>query len=390
VSGSGPGRDPSAERDRRAGALVRELGTGDLSRREFVRRAGLLGLSLPTVAAALAACYSDKPDPVLADPDHALGPVEDRLAIYIWSDYLAPDTIPNFEKEFGVKCTLDFYDSNEEMLSKLQAGARGYDIVVPSSYVVEVLIALGLALPLHKRYLTNWGNLSPLFLDRSFDPKNRYTLPWFWGVTGYAYRKDFIPDPPDSWEILRDARYRGKMTQMDDGRDVIGSWLRYRGHSLNSTDRAALERAKEDAIVAKANLKAYISAPVKGQLISGDVWVAQLWNGDAEQARFEQPNLGYIVPKEGCTLWLDSLVMPLGARHPRAAHEFMNYILRPEVHAAIAEATGYGTPNAAAQHVQQNPIPFPTGEELARLEYQHDLGRETATWDQIWTEIKSS
>ncbi|HEU4648731.1 MAG TPA: spermidine/putrescine ABC transporter substrate-binding protein [Gemmatimonadales bacterium] len=382
--------DPDAVDLRAAEALIAALDAGRVSRRGFLRRAALLGLSLSTASAALAACRRDQPDPVLLDPEHPLGPIERELAIYIWSDYLAPDTIPNFEKEFGCKVSLDFYDSNEEMLAKLQAGARGYDIVVPSSYIVEVLIALGLALPLHHRYLTNWGNLSPIFLDQSFDPKNRHTLPWFWGITGIAYRKDFVPDPPSSWEILRDSRYRGKMTQMDDGRDVIGSWLRYRGHSLNSIDPAQLEQARADAIYAKQNLKAYISAPVKGQLISGDVWVAQLWNGDAEQARFEQPNLGYVVPQEGCTLWLDSLVMPLGARHPRAAHEFMNYILRPEVHAAIAEATGYGTPNAAAMRVQENPIPFPTGAELARLEYQHDLGRETATWDQIWTEVKSA
>ncbi len=375
---------------RGAAALVQALGAGRVSRREFVRRAGLLGLSLSTIGAALVACQSDVRDPIVADPARELGPIERELAIYIWSDYLAPDTVPNFEREFGVKVSLDFYDSNEEMLAKLQAGARGYDIVVPSTYIVEVLIALDLALPIHRRHLSNWGNLSPIFLDRSFDPKNAHTVPWLWGITGYAYRKDFVPDPPESWSIFLDRRYHGKMTQMDDGRDVIGAWLRYRGHSLNSTDPAQLEAAKRDAVAAKANLKAYISAPVKGQLISGDVWVAQLWNGDAEQARMEQPNLGYIVPKEGCTLWLDSLVMPLGARHPRAAHEFMNYILRPDVGAAIATATGYGTPNVAAQAKQEQPVAYPTGAELARLEYQHDLGRETATWDQVWTEVKSA
>jgi len=364
--------------------------TGDLSRREFVRRASALGLSLPAIATVLAACGRAKPDPVLEDPERELGPIERELAIYIWSDYVAPDTIPTFAREFGVKVTMDFYDSNEEMLAKLQAGARGYDIVVPSSYIVEVLVATDLALPIHHRYLTNWPNLSPVFLDRGFDPGNRYAVPWLWGVTGFAYRRDKIPDPPPSWEIFLDQRYRGKMTQMDDGRDVLGSWLRYHGHSLNSTNLAELEVAERDAIAAKKNLKAYISAPVKGQLISGDVWVAQLWNGDAEQARMEQPELGYVVPKEGCTIWLDSLVMPRGAPHPRAAHEFMNYVLRPEVEAAISTATGYGTPNHQAIKLIEHPVPYPTGDEMARLEYQRDLGRDTATWDQLWTEIKSA
>jgi spermidine/putrescine transport system substrate-binding protein len=180
------------------------------------------------------------------------------------------------------------------------------------------------------------------------------------------------------------------MTQMDDGRDVIGSWLRYQGHSLNSEDSAELAHARLDAIAAKKNLKAYISAPVKGQLISGDVWIAQLWNGDATQAKVEQPNIAYVVPKEGCTIWEDSLVIPRSAPHKRAAHEFMNYILRPDVQATISDFTGYGTPNSAALRLMQHPVPYPTADELKRLELQIDLGRDTAVWDQIWTEIKSA
>ena len=171
---------------------------------------------------------------------------------------------------------------------------------------------------------------------------------------------------------------------------VIGAFLRYRGHSLNSTDPEELAAAKTDAIAAKQHLKAYISAPVKAQLISGDVWLAQLWNGDTAQARAEQPNLAYVIPKEGCTIWGDSMAVPVSARNKRAAHEWMNYILRPEVGAALSEATGYGTPNAASAKLMKDPAPYPTEDELRRLEYQVDLGRDTAVWDQLWTEIKSA
>ena len=190
--------------------------------------------------------------------------------------------------------------------------------------------------------------------------------------------------------MLQSARYAGKMTQLDDGRDVIGSWLRYRGHSLNSRDQTELAAAKNDAISAKRNLRAYLSAPVKGQLISGDVWIAQLWNGDATQARVEQPAIQYALPREGSTIWADSVVMPRSAPHPRVAHEFMNYILRPDVAAAISDFTGYGTPNAKALPLMEHPVPYPTPEQLDRLEYQIDLGRDTAEWDQLWTEIKSA
>jgi spermidine/putrescine transport system substrate-binding protein len=151
-----------------------------------------------------------------------------------------------------------------------------------------------------------------------------------------------------------------------------------------------LERAKVDAIAAKKQLRAYISAPVKGQLITGDVWIAQLWNGDTAQAQAEEPRLRYVVPQEGCTIWTDSMCIPRSAAHKRAAHEWINYILRPEVGAALSRTTGYGTPNASAAKVMTRPVPFPTEAELRRLEYPVDLGKDTATWDQIWTEIKTA
>jgi spermidine/putrescine transport system substrate-binding protein len=215
-------------------------------------------------------------------------------------------------------------------------------------------------------------------------------VPWQWGVTGIAYRSDLVAEPPDSWGVFLDPRYRGKMTMLDDSRDVIGSFLRYRGYSLNSGNPAELAEAKTDAIAAKATIRAFISATVKGQLVAGDVWIAQLWNGDTLQARAEQPAIEFVLPREGSMLFVDALVMPRSARHPRAAHEFMNYILRPEVAAAIADKTGYGTANQAALPLTQAKLPFPNEEEMSRLEYQRDLGRDTELWDRIWTEIKAA
>jgi spermidine/putrescine transport system substrate-binding protein len=376
--------------------LVEQLGRGAIPRREFVIRALGLGLSASSAGVLLQACQrGDQGARVGADrtPEAAiadLGPIEKELHIYNWSDYIADDTVPNFENEFGVKVIYDTYESNEEMVAKLQAGAIGYDIVVPSGYIVPVMLATNLITPLSRNYLTNFNNLSPVFQSLPSDPGNRYSVPWQWGSSGIAYRTDKIKTPVDSWAVFHDHRYAKKMTMMDDGREVIGSQLRYRGHSLNSTDPAELAQAKADALAAKKNLRAYISAPVKGQLISGDVWISQLWNGDTLQARAEQPNLAYVIPKEGCTIWSDSMCVPRSAPNKRAAHEWMNYILRPEVGAALSEATGYGTPNAAAAKVMKNPVPYPSEAELERLEYQVDLGKDTATWDQIWTEIKSA
>jgi len=215
-------------------------------------------------------------------------------------------------------------------------------------------------------------------------------VPYQWGVTGVAWRRDRLDAPPESWALFQNARWRGKLTMLDDVRDAIGAWLRYRGHSLNSSEPAHLAQARTDALAAKPNLKAYISAPVKAQLVAGDVWAAQLWNGDAAQAALEQPAISFNVPREGATIWTDSLVLTREAPHPRAAHEFMNYLLRPEVGAAISATTGYGTPNRKAFALLEHPVAYPSRAELARLEYQRDLGRDTAIWDQIWTEVKSA
>jgi spermidine/putrescine transport system substrate-binding protein len=375
--------------------LVEQLQRGGIPRREFVVRALALGLSLSSVGMVLQACQrGDKSAAGAADTAGTamadLGPIEKELHIYNWSDYIAEDTVPNFEKEFGVKVSYDTYESNEEMVAKLQAGASGYDIVVPSGYIIPVMVATDLIMPVNKKYITNFNNVSPIFQNLPTDPDNKHTVPWQWGTTGIAYRHDKVKTPVDSWAVFHDKQFGKKLTMMDDGREVIGAFLRYRGHSLNSTNPAELSRAKADSIAAKKQLKAYISAPVKAQLISGDVWISQLWNGDTTQAKAEQPNLTYVIPKEGCTIWGDSMCIPKSAPNKRAAHEWMNYILRPEVGAALSEATGYGTPNAAAAKVMKSPVPYPTEDELKRLEYQVDLGKDTATWDQIWTEIKSA
>jgi spermidine/putrescine transport system substrate-binding protein len=374
--------------------LIARLERGGISRRDFVRRAMALGFSVSSVGALLSACGGDKGgeggEGTAGQADGGLGPIEKELHIYNWSDYIADDTIPNFEKEFGVKVSYETYESNEEMLAKLQAGATGYDIIVPSGYIIPVLVATDLIMPLNKKYLTNWGNVSPIFQNLPSDPGSTHTVPWQWGTTGIAYRTDKVKLPVDSWGVFHNARFRDRMTMMDDSREVIGAFLRYRGHSLNSTDPQQLTKAKADAIQAKKHLKGYVSAPVKAQLISGDVWIAQLWNGDTTQAKAEQPNLDYVIPKEGCTIWGDSMCVPKSAPNKRAAHEWMNYILRPEVGAALSNATGYGTPNSTAAKLLKNPISYPSEEELKRLEYQVDLGRDTAIWDQIWGEIKSA
>lgn len=392
---------------------------GKVGRREFIGKLLAAGASVTSVAALLQACSgggkeepkkapastapatqaaSAAPSSAPAAPSSAaapgseadLGEMEKELNIANWSDYIAEDTVEKFSKETGIKVTYTTYESNEEMMAKLQVGAGGYDIVVPTGYIVTALAAQNLLMPLRKQYLTNWKNVAPLFVDPEFDKGNKYGVPWQWGTTGIAYRSDKVNPPPDSWAVFQDPKYKRKMTMMDDLRDCVGAWLKFRGKSLNATDKAELDQAKADAIASKPLLKAFVSAPVKGQLAAGDVWIAQLWNGDTAQAKTEKKEIEFVMPKEGGGIWTDSLVIPAKAPHPRAAHAFMDYILRPDVGASISDFTGYGTPNAEALKLCKNPVPYPTDEERKRLEYQKDLGAAAQIWDQIWTEIKSA
>jgi len=389
----------SNSKDRESVALVGELLEGRIDRRRFVRDALLMGMGLSTIGTVLSACGGDekKPEPSRLEGGPTPGPggaapapvMEKELNIYIWSDYLAEDTVPNFEKETGVKVVVDTYESNEEAVAKLQSGASTYDLVCPSGYAVEVMRALDLIEKIDHAKTPNVKNILAAFKDVPYDPGGLFTMPWLWGITGIAYRKDRVKGPVDSWAVFQDAQYKNKMTQMDDMRDVIGGWLKFRGKSLNSIDAAELAQAKADALLAKANLQSYISGPVKSSLIAGDVLIAMLWDGDTAQATRENPEIGWVLPKEGASIWTDSMVIPKSAPHKNAAHAFLDYIMRPEVAAKLASGTGYGSPNEAALPLMTNPTRMPEGAQKALVEYQKDLGANAAAWDQVWTEIKA-
>ncbi len=352
------------------------------SRRDFVATAARAALASSLVAPAITACRSERRPPAPG--------LEPELNIYNWFDYIGPDTIAGFEEEFGVRVTYDTFDSNEAMVAKVLNGATGYDLIVPTGYQLPLLRSRGLLAKLDRSKLTNWDNLMPLFRGTPADPGGEYGVPWQWGITGIAYRADLVPSVPDSWGSFASGDVTERATMLDDGREVLGAMLRYRGHSLNSTDPLELAGARQDAIDAKAHLLAFMTLPVKGQLVTGDVVMAQFWNGDAHQAQRENPNVAFSLPREGSLIFNDYMVLLSNAPHPAAATAFLNYILRPDVAAAISEETGYGTPNQAAQERMRDPIPYPSPEELARLEFQRDLGPATALWDRIWTEVKAS
>ncbi len=260
--------------------------------------------------------------------------------------------------------------------------------------MVRILIHLGLLRPIEKARLKNIGNLDPRFLDKGYDPGNAYSLPYVWGTTGYGYDKTRVEGSPDGWAPLFDPRYRGQILMLDDMRECFAVALKYQGRSLNSTDPKILRQAADLLVKQKPLVKTYNSGDYENILASGDVWLAHGYNGQLAKVVAENPErFGYVLPKEGATLWIDSVCVPARARNVESIYAFLDYVLEPEVNARIVNGIRYASPNLAARRyidprILADPAVYPSEEALARCELLEDIGDATTTMDEYWTEIK--
>jgi spermidine/putrescine transport system permease protein len=325
----------------------------------------------------------------------AAGFNQDRqLNLYIWSNYASKEFLQKFEERYNVKVKVELYDSNEALLAKLQTGLVDYDLVVPSDYMVGILINQGLLQRIERERLSNFGNLETRFLGLPFDSENHYSIPYTWGTTGIGYRKDKIEGMPDSWTIMLDERYKDRIAMLDDMRENFAVALKLRGRSINIIEPLELEAAASILKRQKSLVKTYDSATFAELLLSGDAWLAHGYSGQIGKAMAENPNIGYVIPKEGCTIWTDNICIPKGAPHPELAHLFINYMLEPQAAGENTNSTGYSTPNGPARQfvkpeLLNNPAIFPPEESLKNSEFIKDVGPAVQTYDRFWTEIKS-
>ncbi len=323
------------------------------------------------------------------------GEQRQTLNLFIWSGYLAPDTLKIFEQRFGARVQLDLYDSNEALLAKVQSGNSGYDLIVPGDYTVSILLKRGLLSPIDKNQLPNFeANLDPRFLHKAYDLENRYSVPYIWGTTGIGYRKDFVQDPVKSWKILWNEKYRNRIVMLDDMRENFMAALKLSGFSMNTPVLLEIQKAKELLEKQKPLLRAYNSSNFQEILVSGDAWLVQGWNGQIVKASQENSGIGYCLPQEGGTLFIDNFCIPQDALHKRLAHQFINYMLEPETAAAIVNHTGYTVANRAAlpyirKTLMGNRALFPETSDLEKCEMLEDLGGTVLYYDRYWTEIKS-
>jgi spermidine/putrescine transport system substrate-binding protein len=319
-----------------------------------------------------------------------------RLNVYNWSDYVAPDTIANFENESGIEVRYGTYESIPEMLAKVMGGNSGWDVVFPSAEYIQPMLEMGLLAPLRSERLPHLNALDASFRNPPWDPELRWSVPYMWGVTGIVYQTNLNP-APESWRDLWNGRLAGRITMLDDPPEVLGACLKMLGYSLNSGNPAELAQAQREAIAQKRLVRAYLNAEARDQLVAGDVAAAQAWAVTAAQAIQAAPGkLAFMFPREGFARFADTMAILRESRRQEAAHRFIDYLLRPEVSAKIAVAVQTATANGTAHallppELRDNPVLYPSEVTLARGEwFQPQSAASQRLRDRLWTEIKSA
>ncbi len=330
-------------------------------------------------------------------PYRAHGQEEKKLNFYNWDTYIGETTLDDFKEASGIETKMDLFADNDELFAKLREGNPGYDVIVPTNDFVERAKAAEMLEPIDHDKIPNISNINKLFLDANFDPGREYSLPYMWGTMGIGYNKGAVSSLIDSWKVLYDSdEYSGRISLLSETSDVIGMGLKYLGHSLSTTDPAHYKQVEELVIAQKPHIKVF--APDNGQdlLASGEVDIAQEWNGDIAQLMVEDDSFTYVVPKEGGMIWQDCLCIPTDAPHPENAHAFINYIFEAEAGAAIADFIQYATPNEAARALlgddyKNNPVIFPPEDVIAKCESAPYLGEDVnRIIEESWTRIEAA
>jgi spermidine/putrescine transport system substrate-binding protein len=311
-----------------------------------------------------------------------------RLNVYNWSTYIDPAMVALFEAERGVRVRYGTYESNEEMLAKAVSGNSGWDVVFPTHSRLAPMARNGLLAPLDHRRLPSLGNLDVRFRQPVWDPKLEWGVPYMWNATGIAYNRTQVAEP-QHWGALWSPALSGRITMLDDPEDVIGACLQKLSFPFDSTDTAQLQAARAAAIEQKRLLRAYLNAEVRDQLVAGDVLTAQLWSTTTAQAMRADSKIGFAYPAEGFPLYCDCASILRESRRYELAHEFLNFLLRPQVAAANAKAADTATAIGAAQ--TKDPVLYPPDEIYARGVWPPALPAAAQRYrDRLWTEIKSA
>lgn len=320
---------------------------------------------------------------------------DQELNLYSWSEYFPKPVLQGFTAKTGIKVNLIIFSSNEELLEKIASGVVSYDVIVPSDYAVELLIARKQLLVIDRAKIPNFKNLDPSQLKLPFDKDNQFSIPYFWGTSGLAINRDVIKDPVDSWAVVFDPKYAGKISMLNDARENFAVALKMMGKSINETDPNTLKAAAQMLTKQTKLVKAYDSDSFDDKLRTGEAAIVQGFNGQlAKVIRENKTKFYYVVPKEGAVHWVDNLAIPTVAKNTGAAHLFINYILEPQVGADIVKTVGYASANAAAKplipaDILNDANIYAPEDVLKRCEIMAGIGKAGVQIDKLWTRIKA-
>lgn len=321
---------------------------------------------------------------------------EPRLNFYIWDTYIGENTISDFADASGIDVNMSLFASNDELVAKLRTGNSGFDVIVPANDTVERMIQADMIVPLDHAQIPNLKNIDPAFADPAYDPGRKYSVPYTWLVLGIGYRKSRVNSVPDSWKVLLDSdEYKGRIALHSESSNLFHIGAKYLGHSLNGLSPEITAEIEAMLTRQKKNLKTFHDDNGQDLLLSGEVDLVLEFNGDIAQIMREDDDIGFVVPKEGSELSADTLCIPKGARRPKNAHAFINYLLDAEVGRDIAATIQYPTPNAAARRLmpadyQSNPVIFPPAEVMAKCEYATFDQPRQAAFERSITRIRAA
>lgn len=315
------------------------------------------------------------------------------LNLFCWSEYVPDDIIEDFTKTTGIKVNVQNYASNEEMLAKLMAGGGNFDLIQPSEYVVEALIKDDALRPLDPKAIPNLKNLAPEFRELAFDPGNKYSVPWMAGTVGIVVNTELVTEPVEGFVDVFQEKYAGNIVVLDDAREIVSWAFMTEGIPVNDVTDENLEKVKPLLSKWLPMVRVFDSDSPKTALQNGDVALGIVWSGEGAILVDADKKFKWVLPKEGTHLFVDSLVIPKTAEHPKNAEVFMNYILRPGISKRISEEFPYLNPNLAGRELLTeeqlaNAASFPSPEEVARLETFEDIGEQAGAVDDLITTIK--
>ncbi len=322
-----------------------------------------------------------------------------EVYVYNWGEYIDPETLTMFEEETGIKVIYDEFETNEIMYPKVETGASAYDVVCPSDYMICKMIENGLLAELNFDNMPNAkANIGAQYYESSkeFDPSNKYSVPYCWGTVGILYNKTMVNGPIDSWSVLWDEQYADNILMQDSVRDAFMIALKLNGDSMNTLDEAQLAAAKDALIAQKPLTQAYVIDQVRDKMIGGEAAIGVIYSGEAIYTQRENPDLEYVIPKEGTNVWIDSWVVLKDAPNKENAEKFIDFMCRDDIALKNFEYITYSTPNVAAraliedEEIQNSKIAFPDLSAYDNLETYRYLGEDgDALYNELWKEVKS-